>query len=116
MTADANIQVWVAAQSGLGPDVVVPYVKTVQARRLRYRIEVSNSGEAGSSRIRQSGELTTAAGEATELSELRLSRQPQDRCSISVDLSEEGAVIGTYSFDCDGAASDPSSAPPAKPK
>jgi hypothetical protein len=93
-------EVWVAAQSGMGPMSVIPYVRTVDARTLQYKIEVLKRSATNQSQIAQSGTVQTAAGEAVELSRIAVSRAPKDDCDVKVEISDHGLLVGRYSFTC----------------
>jgi hypothetical protein len=100
MSIDANIQVWLDAQTNGGQTIVVPYVKTVADRQLGYRMEVLSKGGAGSSRISQGGNVHAFAAKATPLATVALTVKKTDDCRIDLVLTEAGTTVASRQFDC----------------
>ncbi len=100
MIADANLQVWLDAQPHAGQTVLVPYVKSVTELQLNYRVDVIQSGAAGTSRVSQQGRVTAAAAQPTPLGRVALGRQKGATCSVELTLGETDRQLGSYRFDC----------------
>lgn len=93
-------EVWLETIPNTVPAVVVAYVKVSHDAQLTYRMDLMNSGKAGTSRISQSGSVHAAAGEKTELSKVSVSSQPDDDCKIAVSVREGSDDRGGFRFDC----------------
>lgn len=93
-------QVWLETVPNTIPALVVAYVKTDHAAQLAYRMDLTNIGRAGTSRISQSGTRHAAPGQKTELGKVSVSSQPGDECRIAVTMREGTQDRGTFRFDC----------------
>ena len=100
MITYADLQVWLDTQPGAGQCVIVPYVESVSDLRAQYQIEVSSSGNSGSSHISQGGVVNLAARQPTALSRFSLGLHNGDNCSIDLVLRDGEQEIGRYRFAC----------------
>lgn len=98
MTPD--MQVWLDAETHGGQTIVVPYVRSATDRDMRYRLEVSRHGAGGTSHVSQGGSVHAAAEKPVALSRTSIAVRPDDTCTLKIVLSEKGAAIGIYRFDC----------------
>jgi hypothetical protein len=95
-----DMHVWLDSQVNAGLTVVVPYIKSDIDRDVRYRLDVVKKGASGFSRISQGGTVHALAEKAVSLSRTSIDVKPNDACTLEIVLSEKGAAIGTYRFDC----------------
>lgn len=100
MVADANLQVWLDTQASTGQTLVVPYVKSEKDRQIGYRMEVIQRGGAGTSRISQQGQVKAVAAAPTSLGRVAFGMWQGGECRIELVLTENGAQLGVYRFDC----------------
>ncbi|GAB2906564.1 hypothetical protein LSG25_01745 [Paralcaligenes sp. KSB-10] len=100
MIADANLHVWLEANTNARPGIVTPYVESSESARIHYSLSAIKDGRSGSSRISQSGTVTVPAKKPTALSQLSLGAGKHDACRIELILTKGGMPAGTYHFDC----------------
>jgi hypothetical protein len=100
MVADANLQVWLDTQANTGQTLLVSYVRSAKDMHIGYRMEVIQRGGAGTSRISQQGQVKAVAEAPTSLGRVALGMQKNAECRIELVLTENGAELGVYRFDC----------------
>lgn len=100
MIADVNLHVWLDTNAGAQPSIVIPYVESSENKRIHYRLRATKSGRSGTSEINQSGTVNVQAKKPTPLSEMSISANESDTCRIELNLTEDGAPLGSYHFDC----------------
>jgi hypothetical protein len=96
----SDMQVWLDSEVSGGQTIVVPYVKSGIERDLRYRLDVIKKGDGSSSRISQGGTVHVAAETPVALSRTSIDGRADDACTFEIVLSERGATLGMYRFDC----------------
>lgn len=72
---------------------ISPQIQSPFKRELRYEISSHLNGKSGRSSTRQSGMLTTTAGEWLPVSTLRLTCHPEDRCEITLRLWDQEQLV-----------------------
>ena len=96
----SDMQVWIDSQVSAGQTIIVPYVKSEIDRDVHYRFDVVKQGAGGSTRISQGGTVHALAAKPVPLGRTSIDVQPRDTCRLEVVLTEKGAAIGIYRFDC----------------
>jgi curli production protein len=100
MVGDSNIQVWLETFAKSQPAVVVPYVRSTADMTLRYKLRTVKKSGSGKSVIGQGGVVTVQANVPAALSQMSLSRSPNDECEIDLVLSQAGVADRNYHFKC----------------
>ena len=100
MDVDMNFQVWLDMQNSGRKTIVIPYVRSPRDTRVNFRFDVIQSGAGGTSRISQSGRVSTTAAKPEALARVELGAQTDQQCRVEVALREGEKEIGAYKFDC----------------
>lgn len=100
MAADLDLRVWLETQPGTQPSVIIPYVQAAESGTLQYQLSTLKTGQGGTSRISQSGQVRMQANQPTALSRFSITFGRQDQCRIDLILVHNGDPAGTYHFDC----------------
>ena len=100
MIASPDVIVSFDIASANGSTRVVPYVVSAQDVSVQYDLKVLKTGASGRSNIVQSGTLALRAGESRAVSNLAVSPQKGDQCSVSVTLTQAGHAVRTFTADC----------------
>ena len=100
MVGDSNIQVWLETFAKSQPAIVVPYVRSSADMTLRYKLRTVKKSDSGKSVIGQGGVVAVLANVPAALSQMSLSRSPNDECEIDLVLSQAGVADRNYHFKC----------------
>lgn len=78
--------------------MIRPHLENPVPLTLRYRMAVRQSSSAGTSSINQQGDLQTGSDGPF----VRLSIPPQARCSVHLEVLQDGVVVKAVEQSCDG--------------
>lgn len=100
MIADADIQAWLETSARTTPSIITPYVQSTVDRTLKYRLHAVREGQGGKSEISQGGTVNVVAKKPTALGRMSFTVSLNDQCLITLTLTEAGAQVGEYRFEC----------------
>lgn len=96
-----DIDVWLDTERVARQVRVIPYVRTAEEMRVDYRIELVRDGGGGSTRIAQSGAVTSSPAKPAAMGQMSVDAHPANgKCHISISLTSKGESLGEYNFDC----------------
>lgn len=96
-----DIDVWLDTERLARQVKVIPYVRTAEEMKVDYRIELVRGGATGSTRIAQSGAVTSSPAKPAAMGQMSVDTHPTNgKCHISISLRSRGESLGDYSFDC----------------
>lgn len=96
-----DIDVWLDTERVAQQVKVIPYVRTAEEMMVNYRIELVRDGGSGSTRITQSGAVTSSPAKPAAMGQMSVDAHPaKGKCQISIVLRSKGESLGNYNFDC----------------
>lgn len=100
MSADVDLQVWLAAAGTLKPGVVIPYVQSPTNTTLQYKLTTTRSSPAGTSTIQQGGDIHLAANQPLAIAEMSLQSNADTHCSIQLTFRNPEGEELLFTFSC----------------
>ncbi|MCQ9616452.1 hypothetical protein L1889_06805 [Paenalcaligenes niemegkensis] len=100
MNTDVDLQVWLAAAGTLKPGIVIPYVQSPTNTKLRYELTTTQSSAAGTSTIRQGGDIQLHANEPRAITEMTIHSTDDASCNIQLVFENTEGKEMLYTFSC----------------